>query len=134
MQDEMNRLFERWGSDGGRREFGFAYPALNVWEDGERLFLEAELPGMDLKDLEIYVTGNDQLTVKGERKPITPGNGTKAIRHRQERGFGKFTRTLALPFPVNPDNVQARFDNGVLRLELAKHESARPRKIQVKAE
>ena len=63
MQDEMNRLFERWGPEGGRREFGLAYPALNVWEDGERLYLEAELPGMDLKDLEIYVTGNDQLTI-----------------------------------------------------------------------
>jgi HSP20 family protein len=134
MQDEMNRLFDRWGSEGGRGTLGVAYPALNVWEEGERLSLEAELPGMDMKDLEIYVTGNDQLTIKGERKPVAPGNGAKTVRHRQERGFAKFSRTLTLPFPVNPDNVQARFDNGVLRLELAKHESARPRKIQVKAE
>jgi HSP20 family protein len=130
LQDEMNRLFERWGNDGGRA-VSASYPALNVWEEGENLLVEAELPGMDLKDLEIFVTGNNQLTIKGERKPVVVD---KAVRHRQERGFGVFSRTLTLPFPVNADNVKAHFENGVLRLELAKHESARPRKIQVKAE
>jgi HSP20 family protein len=60
-----------------------------------------------------------------------PGKG---IWHRQERGFGTFSRTLTLPFPVDPDKVDARLENGVLRVNLAKHESARPRKIQVKAE
>jgi HSP20 family protein len=128
-QDEMNRLFERWGTDGGRLAGG-AYPAVNLWEEGDHLLVEAELPGMDLKDLEIYVTGNDQLTIKGERKPV---NLEKGVRHRQERGFGTFTRTLALPFPVNAEKVEARLENGVLRLQLAKHESAKPRKIQVKA-
>jgi HSP20 family protein len=130
LQDEMNRLFNRWG-DGGAREVVVGFPALNVWEENERLFVEAELPGMDLKDLEIYVTGNNQLTIKGERKPVVPEKG---VCHRQERGFGSFTRTLTLPYPVNADKVEARFENGVLHLELAKHESARPRKIQVKAE
>jgi len=133
MQDEMNRLFQRWGDDGGR-EMGLAYPAVNIWDQGNHLFIEAELPGMNLKDLEIYVTGNNQLTIKGERKPVAPENGAKVVRHRQERGFGTFTRTLTLPYPVNADNVQARLESGVLHLELAKHESARPRKIQVKAQ
>jgi HSP20 family protein len=125
-QNEMNRLFDRWN---GGTPAGF--PAVNVWEDGEHVRVEAELPGLDLKDLEIYVTGGDQLTVKGERKPNVPGKG---VWHRQERGFGTFTRTLTLPFPVDPDKVDARLENGVLRIELAKHASARPRKIQVKAE
>jgi len=130
LQDEMNRLFDRWGGDGGR-EVGIGYPPLNVWEEGEHLFVEAELPGMNLQDLEIYVTGNNQLTLKGQRKPVVPEKG---VCHRQERGFGTFTRTLTLPYAVNPDNVDARFENGVLRLQLAKDESAKPRKIQVKAE
>jgi len=128
LQGEMNRLFDRWGDDGGRTA---AYPALNVWEEGDALFVEAELPGLDLKDLEIYVTGNNQLTLKGERKPNVPD---KSVRHRQERGFGAFNRTLALPFAVDADKVDARFENGVLRVRLTKHESARPRKIAVKAE
>jgi HSP20 family protein len=126
-QNEMNRLFDRW-NDGGRAA---TFPAVNVWEEGDEVQVEAELPGLDLKDLEIYVTGGNQLTVKGERKPLTPEKG---VWHRQERGYGHFRRSLTLPFPVDADKVDARLENGVLLVRLAKHESARPRKIQVKAE
>jgi len=130
-QSEMNRLFDRW-NDGGRAAGGVAtFPAVNVWEEGDEVLVEAELPGLGLKDLEIYVTGGNQLTVKGERKPLTPEKG---VWHRQERAYGHFTRSLTLPFPVDADKVDARLENGVLLVRLAKHESARPRKIQVKAE
>lgn len=129
-QDEMNRLFDRWGN--GREWAGPArFPALNVWEDGEEVYVEAELPGLNLKDLEIYVSGGNQLTIKGERKPNLPDKG---VWHRQERAFGAFTRSLTLPFAVDADKVDARLENGVLRIQLTKHESARPRKIAVKAE
>jgi HSP20 family protein len=132
LQQEMNQLFSRWGEDGGRRAGPVrGYPALNVWEDGDQVFVEAELPGLDLKDLEIYVTGGNQLTLKGERKPNVPEKG---VWHRQERGFGKFARSLTLPFNVNADKVDARLENGVLLVKLPKHESARPRKIAVKGE
>lgn len=127
-QGEMNRLFDRWGEDGIRQA---NFPHINVWEDGDALRLEAELPGLKLEEIEIYVTGNSQLTLKGERKPTVP---EKSVRHRQERGFGKFVRTLTLPFAVDPNNVDARFENGVLQINLAKHESAKARKIVVKGE
>jgi HSP20 family protein len=132
LQHEMNRLFDRWAGEGGRF-LGITpvYPAVNVWEEGDNVFVEAELPGMDLKDLEIYVTGGDQLVLKGERKPQAPD---KAVAHRQERGFGQFARTLALPFAVDADKVDARFEAGVLQVKLPKHASARPRKIVVKSE
>jgi HSP20 family protein len=132
LQQEMNQLFSRWGEDGGRwAGLTGGYPAMNVWEDAEQVFVEAELPGLDLKDLEIYVTGGNQLTIKGERKANVPGKG---VWHRQERGFGKFSRALTLPFHVNADKVDAHFENGVLLVKLPKHESARPRKIAVKGE
>lgn len=132
LQSEMNRLFERWSGD-GTRALGLApsYPAMNVWEEADHVFVEAELPGLDLKDLEIYVTGGNQLAIKGERKPIQVEKG---IVHRQERGFGTFSRVLTLPFVVDADKVDARFNNGVLTIRLAKHESAKPRKISVKSE
>jgi HSP20 family protein len=129
-QNEMNRLFDRW-TDDGLFAGSSSFPTLNVWEDGEHLFVEAELPGLNLKDLEIYVTGGNQLTIKGERKLSVPDNG---VWHRRERAFGEFQRALTLPFPVDADKVEARLENGVLRLQLTKHESARPRKIPVKAE
>lgn len=128
-QDEMNRLFDRWSNG---RSFGgaAAFPPLNIWEEDEELVVEAELPGLDLADLSIYVTGGNQLTLKGERKPAA----AKGVWHRQERTFGSFSRSLTLPFAVDPDKVEARLENGVLHLRLTKHESARPRKIAVKAE
>jgi HSP20 family protein len=132
LQGEMNRLVERWGGDGGwARGFATSYPAVNIWEDADSVFVEAELPGLDLKDLEIYVTGGNQLTLKGERRQTMPEQSTA---HRQERGFGSFVRVLTLPFDVDPDKVEARFENGVLLIKLAKHAAAKPRKIPVKAE
>ena len=104
---------------------------MNVWEDNDTVFVEAELPGLDLKDLEIYVTGRNQLTLKGERKQNPP---EQAVWHREERGTGSFARVLTLPVQVDADKVDARFENGVLLVKLAKHEAAKPRKITVKSE
>lgn len=129
-QSEMNRLFDRWAGE-GRLPGLSGYPALNVWEDADKCFVEAELPGVELSDLEILVTGGNQLTLKGERKPLPQEQG---VWHRQERTFGAFSRSLTLPFHVDPDKVEAKLDNGVLLVTLAKHESARPRRIAVKAE
>lgn len=126
LQSEMNRLFDRLGARGQP----WSYPAVNVWEEDDNLFVEAELPGMDLKDLEIFVTGHNQLTIKGERRSVAP---EKAAAHRQERPSGSFVRTLTLPFPVDDAKVEARLENGVLHITLPKHEAARPRKITVKA-
>jgi len=126
MQYEMNRMFDRWGPHGlGLVET----PAVNLREEDEALHLEAELPGLELQDLEIFVTGHNQLTLKGERKaPVVE----KGAQHRQERWFGKFTRTITLPFPVDENNVEARFESGVLKIRLPKHETAKPRKIAIK--
>jgi HSP20 family protein len=129
-QTEMNRLFDRWGHTHSWTALG-AFPAVNVWEEGDKVFVEAELPGLDLKDLEIFVTGGRQLTIKGERKQFTPEKG---VWHRQERSYGSFIRSLSLPIAVDAEKVEARFENGVLKVSLAKHESAKPRKIAVTAE
>jgi HSP20 family protein len=132
LQTEMNRVFDRWTGDGSPgRGFAVGYPVVNVWEDQESVYLEAELPGVDQRELEIYVTGGNQLTLKGTRNPGVPEKG---IWHRQERPSGNFSRTLTLPFEVDRDKVEARFDSGVLCIKLAKHETAKPRKIVVKGE
>jgi HSP20 family protein len=129
-QNEMNRFFDRWSHSRSWSSLG-AFPAVNVWEEDDKVLVEAELPGLDLKDLEIFVTGGRQLTIKGERKPFAPQKG---VWHRQERSYGSFIRSLTLPIAVDAEKVEARFENGVLKVTLAKHESAKPRKIAVKAE
>jgi HSP20 family protein len=128
---EVNNLFERLDGSNALRAFAPSFPALNVWEEGDNLIVEAELPGMQPSDIEILVTGGDQLTLKGERKPAAVENVTV---HRHERGFGKFERYLKLPYMVDAEKVEARFENGVLRIQLSKHEAARSRKITVKGE
>ena len=80
--------------------------------------------------LEIYVTGNDQLSLKGERKLSAP---EKSVQHRQERFVGSFERILTLPVAVDAERVEAKLENGILRIRLAKQEQVKPRKITVKS-
>lgn len=123
LQNEMNHVFERL--NGARPQ---AFPACNIWEDDDALLVEAELPGMTMDDLEVYVTQNE-LTIKGERK--RPAQ-EKALQHRQERSFGSFTRTLTLPAPIDANHVEAQLDSGILKIRLGKQEQVKPRKIAVK--
>ncbi|MEO8271102.1 MAG: Hsp20/alpha crystallin family protein [Aureliella sp.] len=125
---EMDRLFASNGNGVGRGMSVGTYPALNVWEDKDQLYAEAELPGFSLDDLEIYVTGN-QLSIKGERRPPENDGGTW---HRQERGYGKFARMVELPGELDGHKVSAEFKNGVLLITLPKSEAVKPRKIEVK--
>jgi len=132
LHDEMNRLFDRYGSNGDARStFAVSYPALNIWEDTDHVYAEAELPGMELGDLEMFVTGDNQLSIKGERKPPAVEN---AMWHLQERGFGQFSRVITLPVAVDADAVSAQFSHGVLTIKMPKSAAAKPRRIPVKAE
>jgi len=105
-------------------------PLLNVWEDDQALYVDADLPGVDPAKLDVTVTEGNQLTIQGERAaPEVKG----AAWVRQERPSGSFTRVVGLPALVDADKVEARYEQGVLRLTLPKHEAAKPRKIQVQA-
>lgn len=127
---EMDQLFGRRGNGMASPVEVRSFPALNVWENDDHLFIEAELPGFGLEDLEIYVTGN-QLTLKGQRRPPQQEQGTW---HLRERGYGKFHRVLELPTEIDGQNVSAEFRLGVLRITLAKSEATKPRRIQVKTD
>lgn len=108
---------------------GRSFPAVNVWEDGENFFVEAEVPGLKSENLEITVVG-DELTLKGER---ASEERSEATYHRQERGIGSFSRAIKLPNEVNAERVEAALKDGVLLLTLPKAEAAKPRKIKVNA-
>lgn len=128
MQKEVNRLLEHWGEPRSGLN-GPAFPACNLWEEEDAVHLEAELPGLNFEDLEIYVTGNNQLTIQGERQPQAPD---KSAQHRRERQFGNFTRTMTLATSVDANQVDARLEHGILKIRLGKQEQAKPRKIAVK--
>ncbi len=106
-----------------------AFPALNVWEDADTLFVEAELPGLRMEDLEILIQG-DELTLRGTRRPVEETNASFL---RRERPNGEFVRYVTLPFEVNADQVEATLRDGVLTIRMPKSERAKARKIQVRS-
>ena len=132
LRHEMNRLMDggsRCVNEGLWRE-ARVFPSINIWEDGERFFVEAEIPGLSLNDVQVEVNGNE-LSIQGERKQATDEDRT--IHHR-ERGVGTFSRLITLPVDVSPDKVEAVLKNGILTITLPKVEQAKVRKISVKTE
>ncbi len=130
LRSETDRLFGDFfeGLPGLTFSSAVVFPALNVWEDPEHVFVEAELPGLKLDDIELFVMG-DVLTIKGERKDVAV---EKASYHRRERGTGCFNRTLELPVSIKSDDVAATLRDGILLITLPKAEEAKPRKVEVK--
>lgn len=105
------------------------YPALNIWEDGDNLMAEAEVPGLKLDDVEILVEG-DELTIKGK---FNAQEVEEANYLRRERIVGEFSRTITLPRAINSDGVEATLRDGVLTVKLPKAEEAKARKIVVRS-
>ena len=125
LRDELDRVFGVETPHWGRAA---AYPPVNIWEDENGFYVEAELPGLSMDDLEIYIHDGDELSIKGERK-LPEVDGTW---RRRERGHGEFSRTFKLSDVVDVAKVEAELNNGVLKITLPKSEAVKPRKIEVK--
>ncbi len=104
------------------------FPLVNVTEDADNYRVRAELPGVNVDDLDISITGNS-LAISGERK--IAAEDTSAKYHRREREAGKFSRMIELPNRVDSEKVDAKLTNGVLTVTLPKSEAAKPRQIKV---
>lgn len=135
-RNEMNRLFdtflrEPFGTlSDSLNSLGRWMPTLDVAENEKSVAVRAELPGIDPKDLDITVT-SDRLTISGEKKE-TSERKERDYCHRESR-YGSFTRTVPLPAGVDPQQVSAEYDNGVLTVTLQKQPGAVAKKISVKA-
>jgi len=129
LQNDVNRLFDSLFDETqpSLRPYAMGYPAMNTWEDGDAAYVEAELPGMTMDDIDVYVLGRE-VTLSGERKIAGPEG---ANWHRRERSSGKFSRTLTLPWTINADGVEAKLSNGVLTVRLPKSEESKPKKVKV---
>lgn len=129
-RNEMERLFKDFQTGWGDRSqlAEPSYPALSIWDNGESLCAEAEVPGFQMKDIEVTVM-NNQLTLKGRRSVEHDEN---TAFHRRERFTGEFVRTMMLPVEVNPDKVEATLKDGVLTIQMPKTQAALARKIAVK--
>jgi HSP20 family protein len=103
-------------------------PSLNVWEEGETLKVEVEIPGVKLEDVDVAFN-KGELTIKGEKKVEIKESATL---HRRERLAGSFTRTMTVPWEIKADEVSAELKDGILTVTLPKAEAAKPHKVAVK--
>ena len=130
----LNRMlddaFGSWPSMQGGSLTSAWIPACDVCEDRDSVTISVELPGIRPEDVKLTVE-NNVLTVRGEKREETRTDQEQT--HRSERTYGWFERAFALPSSVDPEQIEARYENGILRITIRKAERARPREIPVKA-
>ena len=127
LQREMNHLVGPYLGSRPLQSLGF--PAINIWTNEDAQIITAELPGMRAEDIEINISA-DKLFMSGERVPDQLDGEVQP--HRRERSYGRFSRSIQLPFMVDTNRVEAVMKNGILEISLFRAESDKPQKIAVK--
>jgi HSP20 family protein len=131
LREKMNRLFEDAVTARGEERDMISStwtPSVDIYETEDSIVLNAEVPGIDEKDIEIKIEDNT-LTLKGER------NFEKETKeenyHRIERSYGSFFRSFSLPRNVDQDKINAEHDNGVIRITMPKKPESKPKTVKV---
>ncbi len=132
LQNRINHLFNeplfRSGQEDDELNMGSWYPAVDMFENDDKIVIKAELPGMEKKDFSVDVKER-VLTLSGER---SYDNEVKEENYyRRERAYGKFKRAFSLPSDVDPDKIKADFKDGVLKVEIPKPEAQKPKQITI---
>lgn len=132
LHEEMNRLFDQFWRDWDSTSIGpvqtFSFPRVEVCETDKEIRVEAELPGVEEKDVELLLEDNE-LTIRGEKNTERQDK----TRRMSERFYGAFERRIPLPTEVQEDKVSATFRKGVLTVTLPKSERAvqKARRIEI---
>jgi HSP20 family protein len=122
----MQQLFDAWESGGP--DYSGVFPPMNITQDANKFYVRAELPGMNMDDLELTAVRN-RVSLSGKREIAAE----EASYHRREREGGTFSRSVTLPSEVDSDRVEANYKDGILTVVLPKREEAKPRQITVKS-
>ena len=129
--ENWNEKIHRFFNDFQATDFNY-YPHIDISDDENNIYVEAEIPGVKKEDIKITLQDNI-LTISGEKKNTKEEKDKKNF-FRSERVYGSFTRSFTLPEDINPDSVEAKFENGILNISI---QNAQPKKtaekfIQVK--
>jgi HSP20 family protein len=130
LQNRVNSLFQDYGRTGQDEltATGSFVPPVDIYEDEHKVTLKLEIPGINQDDVDVRLE-NNTLTVTGERK--FEKEEKEENFHRIERRYGSFARSFTLPNTLDPESVTANYENGVLKIELAKRAEAKPKQIKV---
>jgi HSP20 family protein len=131
LQDRMNRLFEDagrgWRSDEPSSTTSWS-PAVDIYETENEIIVQAELPGVERKDITLQLE-NNVLTLKGERR--FERETREENYHRIERSYGAFSRAFSVPAGVDEEKIRADCKDGILKIALPKKEQVRPKQIKI---
>ena len=132
LQNEMDRIFSSWF---GRelpalREEGVA-PSVDISEDKDNIYVEADLPGLEQKDISVRMNDN-ALVISGKKEETREEK--KKNYYRSERYQGSFYRALSLPSSVDTSKIKAKYRNGVLKITLPKKEEEKEKEIDIDVE
>lgn len=137
LQNDMNRVFDRFFDDFRLSEFSdrdlSAFPKIDIRETKKEVLVIAELPGLEVKDLDIRLTDN-VLTLSGEKRQENEGDEENY--YHMECTYGSFNRSISLPSEVESDTVKAEFKNGILKISMKKRpeEKRKVKMIEIRTE
>jgi HSP20 family protein len=126
LRRQMDDLFSRFGVSSG---LAGAFPAINIYDEGESFIVAVEAPGVSKENLSVEVRENI-LSINGKREEAAPEG---AVALREECPSGEFQRSLRLPSRVRNDSAEAHFKDGILLIKIPKTEEAKPRQIAINA-
>jgi len=131
LRREMDNLWNRFLGETSLPRFVSEewLPAVDISETNDKLLVRAELPGMDVKDVKVTISG-DILTIKGEKKQETERKDEHC--YCSESYSGSFQRTIRLPAGIKADKIDATFEKGILQIALAKTEETKKKEIEIK--
>jgi HSP20 family protein len=125
----FDRMFGSVPSEMARESLSQWDPAVDIFDKGNELMLQLEVPGMKKEDIKIRLE-NNVLTLQGERKRESEIKEEQF--YRAERSYGAFSRSFTLPGTVSVDKIQAQYKDGILTINVPKAKEAQPRHIEVK--
>jgi HSP20 family protein len=131
LQDRMNRMFDDagrgWRADEPSATTTWS-PAVDIYETENEIMVQAELPGVDRKDITLNLE-NNVLTLKGERR--FEKETKQENYHRIERSYGGFSRAFSIPAIVDEEKIRADYKDGILKIALPKKELVKPKQIKI---
>src|SRR5215468_6573960 len=131
LQDRMNRLFEDagrgWRADEPSSTTSWS-PAVDIYETENEIIVQAELPGVERKDISLQLE-NNVLTLKGERR--FERETKQENYHRVERSYGGFSRAFSIPAIVDEEKIRADYKDGILKIALPKKDQVKPKQIRI---